>query len=332
MPGTWPMLDASDLETRVRTYLNEVTQDFYLQTEIWRWLSVAAKDIAQKTGCVRRILDTVTANGVRNVATNAYKVMHVEYIPASGREIMLTKIDPLRAGHYPGVTPGTKGAPIYWYEFGNNIGLDPIPDATYNLRLYVTDLPKMQHSTFPIAVWNSGWTGSGTGTWSNGASVNSYTGTTGQAGIDTWGTSLVTATNYTFTITVSGVSSCGLVITAGTVASPNITTAGVHSFTALTAGTSLTLTATMTGASGGLTVDDLYILKEADYAAVGDQTELPTAWQHLLALCATYGGLTKDRKYGPAQMLESIYNNELAYLRQSIVEVIPDGRASLKYQ
>ena len=121
-------------------------------------------------------------------------------------------------------------------------------------------------------------------------------------------------------------------ITAGTVASPNFTTNGIHSFTATTASTALTLTATMTGATGGLTVDDLYILKEVDFAAVGDQTELPCAWQHLLALYATHGGLTKDRKYGPAQMLESIYNNELAYLRQAIVEVIPDGRNSLKYQ
>lgn len=60
MAGTYPNLDASDLETRVRTYLNEVTQDFYTQTEIYRWLSIAAKDIAQKSMCVRRILDAVT--------------------------------------------------------------------------------------------------------------------------------------------------------------------------------------------------------------------------------------------------------------------------------
>lgn len=324
----WPNLDAADLETRVRTYLNEVTADFYTQAEIRRWLSVAAKDIAQKTLCVRRILDVVTATSTRNVTTNAYKVLHVEYVPASGRATMLTKIDPLRLGNY--LVNGT--TPQYWYEFGSAIGIEPLPDAVYNLRLYVADLPKMQYTTYPLTAWNALWTLTGTGTWSHGAGSDVYTGTTGQAGIDTVTTPiLVNATNYTFTITVSGASNCGLVITAGTVASPSFTTNGIHSFTAVTASTALTLTATMTGATGGLTVDDLYILKEADFAATTDQTELPTAWQHLLALYATHGGLTKDRKYGPAQMLESIYNNELAYLRQAIVEVIPDGRNSLKY-
>jgi hypothetical protein len=328
MAGVWPSLDAEDLEARVRTYLNEATADFYTSAEIYRWLSVAAKDIAQKSLCVRRILDAVTASSTRNVATNCYKVLHVEYVPASGRARMLTKIDPLRVGHYP--VNGT--TPQYWYEFGSNIGIEPVPDSVYKLRLYVADLPKMQYTTYPLTAWNALWTSSGTGTWSHGASNNAYTGTTGQAGVDTVTTPiLATTTNYTFTITVSGVTDCGLVITAGTVASPNITTNGIHSFTAVTASTALTLTATMTGATGGLTVDDLYILKEADFAAVSDQTELPTMWQHLLALYATYSGLVKDKKLGPAQMLESIYSNEIAYLRQNAVEVIPDGRSSLKY-
>jgi len=84
-------------------------------------------------------------------------------------------------------------------------------------------------------------------------------------------------------------------------------------------------------ATNDVVISGFYAYIEKDYTVVGDQTELPAAYQHLLALYATYSGLTKDRKYGPAQMLESIYNNELAYLRANIVEVIPDGRASLKY-
>ena len=328
MAGTWPNLDLSDLETRVRTYLNETTAGFYTQAEIYRWLSVGAKDIAQKTLCIRRVLDAVTATNIRNVATSAYKVLHVEYVPASGRATMLTKIDPLRLGHYP--LTGT--APQYWYEYGSNIGIEPLPDAVYNLRLYIADMPKLKYSTYPIATWSSGWSSSGTGTWSH-STENVYTGTTGEIGIDTANPAiLVDATNYTFTITVSGISNCSLVITAGTVASPAITTDGVHSFTALTASTALTLTATMSGITGGVTVDNLYILKEADFLISTDVTELPPAYQHLLVLYATYSGLVKDKKMGPAQMIQSIYQNELAYLRQAIVEVIPDGRSSLKYQ
>jgi len=256
-------------------------------------------------------------------------VFHVEYIPSSGRKITLKKIDPLKTGHYP--LNGT--APQYWYEFGSTIGIEPIPDATYNLRLYVADIPKMCHTTYPIVSWSSGWTGTGTGTWTNGTTA-AYVGTTGQAGINTWGTALAASTNYTFTITLSGVSDCGLVIGAGTNSSISLTTNGVHTINiASTSGTpALVLTATMTGATGGLTVDDLYILKEIDYAAVGDQTELPTMWQHLLALYATYNGLIKDKRYTQAQMLETLYKNELTYLRYNVIEITPDGKSDLRYE
>jgi len=334
MAGTWPNLDCGDLVTRVRTYLNEVTSDFYTDAEVYRWLSVAAKDIAQKTLCVRRILDAVTASGTRNVTTSCYKVLHVEYIPATGRPVMLTKIDPLKLGHYPGVTPGTSGSPIYWYEFGSAIGIDPLPDAVYDLRLYVADLPKMQIGTFPITDFSSGWTaGAGTGTWTMDGTDASFSGTNGQTETMTWDTALVATTNYTITWTLSAVSAASHTLTAGGVAAGiTFDTNGVHSVNITTSTTaSIVFTGTSTG-TAAMNVDDVYILKEADFAAVGDQTELDPAWQHLLCIYATYGGLTKDRKYGPAQMLQSIYNNELAYLRQALVEVIPDGRNAQKYQ
>jgi hypothetical protein len=328
MAGTWPNLDASDMETRIRTYLNEVSANFYTQAEIWRWLSIGAKDIAQKTLCVRRIIDATTTTSTRAVNTSAYKVMHVEYIPSSGREQSLEKIDPLKLGHYK--SNGT--VPQYWYEYGNTIGIEPIPDATYNLRLYVADSPKMQHSTFPITAWNSGWTGSGTGTWTNGATNASYSGTTGQAGINTYGTALTANTRYTFIVTASNVSTCGLVITAGGTASPSITTSGVHAVNLTTSTTSLTLTATVSSTTGTFAVDDLYILKEADFAATTDQIEFNSTWQHLLCLYATIRGLYMNRKPGPASMLEGLYVNELEYLRQNIVEVIPGGTSSMKQQ
>lgn len=323
MSGTWPNLDAADLETRVRTYLNEVTADFFTQAEIWRWLSVAAKDIAQKTLCVRRILDAVTVAATRNVATNAYKVMHVEYVPASGRAIMLTKIDPLRLGHY---TPNGN-TPQFWYEFGANIGVEPIPAEAYSLRLYVADLPKMVSINGVAFV-----EGAAAGQWTDAASAWTLATTAAHAGAGpttlTANTALAAAnTNVTFVFKVDSIGATGSVTPSCGAAGVAVTTPGIHM---------QTLAATtpwkpvLTGAND-VVISGFYAYTEADYAAAGDQTELPSAYQHLLALYATHGGLTKDRKYGPAQMLEQIYNNELAYLRQAVVEVIPDGRANLKY-
>ena len=324
MAGTWPNLDAADLEARVRTYLNEVTADFYLQAEVWRWLSVAAKDIAQRTLCIRRILDAVTVNATRNVVTNAYKVLHVEYIPSSGRERMLTKIDPLRAGHYP--VNGT--APQYWYEFGAAIGIEPVPDGAYKLRLYVADLPKMNSVYNGIAFVE----GVGANQWTDGATAWTLSTTATHAGAGpttlTANTALATAnTNVTFVFKVDSIGASGSVTPSCGATGVAVTTVGIHMQT-LAATTPWQ--AVLTGAND-VVISGFYAYVEADYTAVGNQTELPTAWQHLLALYATHGGLTKDRKYGPAQMLESIYSNELAYLRQAIIEVIPDGRNALKY-
>ena len=332
MAGIYPMLDTADLETRVRTYLNEVTADFYTQANIYNWVSVAAKDIAQKALCVRRILNAVTVASTRTVATSVYKVLQVEYIPSSGRSIMLTKIDPLRVGHYP--TNGT--APQYWYEFGSTIGIDPLPDAAYNLRLYVADIPKIQNTTYPITGFNTGWgstNGTGSGTWGNGATSNIYQGTNALAGTSTYGTGISADTNYTFSLHMSTVTRCGLAIKAGTTTSPTLNTDGYHAVTLTSGGgTALSLVATPTsGTSGTLTIDDIYILKEGDIGTAADQTELPPMWQHLLALYATFCGLIKNKKNEPARMLESIYRNEINFLRQNVIEIVPDGADSFNY-
>lgn len=327
MSGTWPNLDASDLELRVRTYLSEAAANFYTQAAIWRWLSAGARDIAEKTLCVRRVLDAVTASSTRTVTTYCYKVINVEYIPSTGRPLMLAKISPLKLGHVP--LDGT--APQYWYENGSTIGIEPLPNGVYNLRLYVADLPKIIHTTYPISTWSSGWTGSGTGTWTNGASAV-YTGTTGQTGMNTWGTALTTGLNYTLSFTVSGISNCSLIVSAGTGQSNSITTNGYHTFNLTVAGTTnLIFTAAMSGATGGVTVDDLYISKEDSISSATDQIELPSPWQHLMVLYAVYHGLIRDKKIVPAKMIEDIYESELAYLRRYIVEHIPDGKRDIRY-
>jgi hypothetical protein len=321
MTGTWPNLDSGDLETRVRTYLNEVVADFYTQAEIWRWLSVAAKDIAQKTTCVRRILDAQTAASTRTVPFNAYKVFHVEYLPTTGRSVMLTKISPLQVGHYP--FNGTY--PQYWYQFGSIIGIDPLPDTTYFLRLYVADIPKIQYTTYPVTNF-SGWT-AGTG-WTASGAV--HTGST--SGTLTENTSILSvSSNYTIMFTVSGLANGGIVLPAlGDTAGFWTNSPGPHA-------QSITTSATASpkisfSALEDVTISNLYILKEANFSSASQQTELPPMWQNLLALYATYNGLIKSKRAAAAKLLETIYGNELAFLRQNVVEVIPDGKNDQIYK
>jgi hypothetical protein len=314
MAGAFPNLDMSDYETRVRTYLNEVTANFYTQAEIWQWLGIAAKDISQKTLCVRRILTNSTTSLTRNIVTNAYKVLNVEYIPSSGRPIMLPMVDPLRTGHWP----IKDTVPQYWYEHGSAIGIVPVPDAIYNLRIYIADLAKLIIEPVWTTDWTAGarWVLGDTAIHSGASSDLTYT-----AGI-------TNGANYTFEFNVTGVSSTAtLKLTAGTVEGTTITTNGWHCQSLIANGTTFKLTAV-----NDVTINDFTIYKEADISATTDRYELAPEWNQSLALYATYYGLIKDRQYGPAALLNSLYSNEFSYLQQNIVEVIPDGQDTMKYK
>lgn len=330
----YPFLAASDLEARVRTYLNEVSADFYTQTQIYNWLSLGAREIAQKSTCVRRVLEAITVNGEKRVATNCYKVFHVEYIPASGRKVMLTKIDPLKVGNYP--SNGTH--PQYWYEWSVTnaggeyqfIGIDPTPNDTYNLRLYVADLPKIIHTTYPIVSWGSGWTAATPADWTLGSTA-AFSATAGT--ILTWGTAITANVNYSLGFNVTNLSNVVLTPYAGGTAGQYITTNGFHQVNILAgSGTSLVFSPFVSSGTGTVTIDNLYIAKEGNLSASTDAYELDPQWNRLLALYSTMCGLTRGSRIAVAQALGELYKNEVEYLRQLNVEVIPDGKNSIIYR
>ncbi len=333
MAGIWPNLDAGDMEARVRTLLNVVAADtFFTQPQIFRWLSLGVKDVAQKSLCVRRILDAATVASAREFSVNAYKTHYVEYLPATGRPRMLDGITPLQVGNFdiPGVEPR------YSYEYGEKVGIDPLPGAVYRLRLYVSDMAKVCHTTYPIADFSSGWTEKvGHAFWTIGASLV-FTGTALNDENDVEGIALTASTNYTFTFTVSNLADAELTVKAGTTAGPAITANGIHTVTLVSSTGTPKLTFTgkdlKTAGGGTVTVDDLYVLKEADLTDAGDQTELAPAWQFLVILYALAKALKKDKKPAAALLIEGIYANEIEYLRQHIVENIPDGKNSVKQQ
>jgi hypothetical protein len=301
----------NDLETRVRTYLNEATAKFYTQAEIWNWLSVSAKDISEKTQTIRRILTSATGGaGVRSINTNAI-VLHVEYIPSQGRSKILPKIDPLKIGNYQ--ISGSE--PQYWYPGNGIVSVEPLPDAIYNLRLYVTDVAKLKTTT----TLATDWTGAG---WTLGDSAI-------HAGVSsdlTYTPAITSGVNYTLMFNVTGISGT-LKITAGTVEGTVISTNGYHTQNIVANGTTLKVTGV-----GDVTITEFLIYKEAAISAGTQELELGAEWDHLLALYATYSGLLKDRQYAPANLLASIYPGELDYLRRTVVEVIPDGRDDMVYQ
>jgi hypothetical protein len=187
--------------------------------------------------------------------------------------------------------------------------------------LYVADTPKILVAT--IASF-AGWT-AGTGWTAGGTAVHAAA----PSGDLTYGTTLAESTAYTLMFTVTGVSAGTLTPYAGATAGVAVTTNGYHTqnITSPAGAPALIFTAT-----GGVTLDDLYIYKEADFSAVGDQTELDPMWQHILVVLATRGGLTRDSRSGTSSILQAIAEGEIEYLRSNIVETFPSGREDRRVQ
>jgi hypothetical protein len=77
------------------------------------------------------------------VAYTAHKVLYLEYLISATEGIGLSRIKQLHVGRqsYEGSDPKK------WFESGANIGIEPLPDGTYNLRAYVSDYPSSEMTT-----------------------------------------------------------------------------------------------------------------------------------------------------------------------------------------
>lgn len=124
---------------RLRDLLREVAEGFYLNDELDGWINDGVRDLAEKALCIQHIDSLATTNGVRTVSFSGYRVEAVEYIPAAGNRKALRRIVQKQLGRVP-VSSGAS-VPQYWFENGATFGVEPLPDAVYNLAAYVCDWP-----------------------------------------------------------------------------------------------------------------------------------------------------------------------------------------------
>jgi hypothetical protein len=253
--------------------------------------------------------------GVRTIATNLYSIQTIEYKPTSGPAHALPNMDPLQLGHYK--LDGTT-QPQGWYEYGHTVGIEPLPDAVYPLRLFIMDISRL----IIEPEWTVDWTPGAR--WVVGDTAIH----TGASSDITYKTPVTNGGNYTLEFQVTAIDPAAtLLITGGSVEGALIPDARWHMQNIIPNGITLKLTAV-----GDLTIGALTIYKEGEISAGTDRFDLGPEWNHSLALYATYNGLLKDRRQDAAIMLMSMYSGEFDYMFTNVVAMSPDVAKAMTYK
>jgi len=122
------------IRTRVRDLLNEDTAALWTDAELNYFILDGIREIAEFTGCIQNTDSLSTTNGTRTISFTGYDVDTIEYIATT--PVSLVEIYPVADGHL-----ATSGKPLFWWQGNNQVGIEPLPDATYTLSGYIYDNP-----------------------------------------------------------------------------------------------------------------------------------------------------------------------------------------------
>lgn len=143
---------------RARSYLNETkssTTGFFTDTELLRWTDEGVRDIVAKTHCLQQT-DTITLSGstFEYTFSGASNYLTIETcVYYNGTDYKgLPRIDIPNIGR----TATSSGTPDYWYEWGDKIGIWPLPTSSYSGNsIYVYYVPQpttLTATTDPIQI------------------------------------------------------------------------------------------------------------------------------------------------------------------------------------
>lgn len=165
-----------DIKTLARNCLDEATAALFTDANIIAWANAAERDIASKSGCVEQVQELTTSSGVRYVAFTGNKVNTVELVIEGSEEFIVgsevnwqdtddniwqdtddnvwyditnslwipyppvgnIKVTPHHIGH---IALRESTSPQYWFQWGNYVYLEPVPDDAYTLNAYVSVSP-----------------------------------------------------------------------------------------------------------------------------------------------------------------------------------------------
>jgi hypothetical protein len=127
----------SELYTIVRNQCGESSTNFWSESEIYSLMGMGERIIAQVIGNieVNTSITTVTSTKEYDVSSYVSGVLtRVEWDSYRLQGIDINEVDNVEGMAYGGVTQ--EGYPVYYYYYGNTIGLSPTPDDAKTLEFY----------------------------------------------------------------------------------------------------------------------------------------------------------------------------------------------------
>lgn len=129
------MRNRTDYEELVRLRLNEFTQAGVTSGEVFTSFNDAYIHIASRALCIESTTTLSTISGCPFVLFPSTGCRVLEISLSTGKGLM--EIQPANKGRIP--LNGT--APQYWFQWGSNVVIEPVPDAVYALTILYAAYP-----------------------------------------------------------------------------------------------------------------------------------------------------------------------------------------------
>jgi len=130
----------SDVYTLIRNQCDESETTFWGEDEIYQYMSMGESIIAKKLGLIEKSHTTTTSIGVRGgYSAPAGVITRATWDEVSLKCVNHNDIGKIEGEAYGGVT--TTGNPRYYYVYGEEINLSPIPASAKTLKTMYRGYP-----------------------------------------------------------------------------------------------------------------------------------------------------------------------------------------------
>jgi hypothetical protein len=140
--------DLDTIELEIRSLLGVSSISRITPEDITNTINDAYKDIASRSFCIEESVELSTIPDSRRVRFSGINISNI-VLSSSGNSLL--KVDPRTFGY--STIQGLE--PKYWFQWGEYIVLDPMPDSIYSLMVYISKIPSLKISRDLIIFQNS---------------------------------------------------------------------------------------------------------------------------------------------------------------------------------